>query len=198
MKILAIIAISGFVESASARNVEVNTAPKIPVCVEAGNTGIALTVAKGLASRMFAAAGVTIKWRNWNGCPDSGIRVSVSEATSESDHPDAYGYATPYDYRASRVVIFWDRIVRNSARRSVSELAAHVLVHELTHILEGMHRHSDSGVMKAIFSTTDIAEMDFHPLPFTEEDLRLIRLGIERRQTRLAQALAPLTALSRP
>jgi hypothetical protein len=65
-------------------------------------------------------------------------------------------------------------------------LLAHVLVHEITHLLEGIDRHSESGVMKAHWSSDDTLEMAWKPLAFTEEDKYLIHRGLKLRAAELA------------
>jgi hypothetical protein len=62
-------------------------------------------------------------------------------------------------------------------------LLAHVLVHEVTHILQGVPRHSDIGVMKAYWNIDDYREMAKTPLPFTELDTRLILDGLTSRKS---------------
>jgi len=62
-----------------------------------------------------------------------------------------------------------------------TNLLAHVLVHEITHILQGTCRHSDTGIMKARWTHQDYMEMGQKPLSFTEEDLQLIRTGLAKR-----------------
>jgi hypothetical protein len=68
----------------------------------------------------------------------------------------------------------------------VPRLLAHVLVHEITHILQRVSRHSASGVMKARYNETDHFEMKRKDLSFTKEDIDLIHLGLALRQARLA------------
>ena len=60
-------------------------------------------------------------------------------------------------------------------------LLAHVLVHEIAHILEGVNTHSESGIMKALWSDEDLFEMMKKPLTFTASDIRIIRFGLEVR-----------------
>ena len=75
--------------------------------------------------------------------------------------------------------MFYDRIKYKPAP---AELLAHVMVHEITHILQGISRHSDSGIMKANWSGEEFQRMRFKALPFTEEDVVLIRRGLEARK----------------
>jgi hypothetical protein len=189
MKILAVVAMAaGLAGMASARNIEVFQGPRVPVCVENPSDGWAsLIQAEGLASKMFATAGVAIEWRGVNNCPADGIRVSMSTRTRATNHPDSLGYALPYE--GTHVVLFWDRVRGSVEPRVLSCLAAHVLVHELTHTLQGVVRHSATGVMKPEFTLTDISQMKFRPLPFTEEDIQLIQNGL-----RIRQALPVLVA----
>ena len=56
------------------------------------------------------------------------------------------------------------------------------MVHEITHILQGISRHSDSGVMKANWSGEDFQQMRYKPLPFTEQDVVLIHRGLKMRK----------------
>ena len=62
-------------------------------------------------------------------------------------------------------------------------LLAHVLVHEITHTLQGVVRHSASGIVKAQWDAADLFEMVRQPLRFTEVDVALIRRGLEARQS---------------
>jgi hypothetical protein len=48
-------------------------------------------------------------------------------------------------------------------------------------MIQGIDRHSDSGVMKSCWTASDYAEMRSTPLPFTPQDIRLIRLGLATR-----------------
>jgi hypothetical protein len=65
----------------------------------------------------------------------------------------------------------------------------HVLVHEITHILQGFSTHSDRGMMKAEWDAKDFDLMGWTPLAFTEEDVRLIHLGLATRASRTAAIL---------
>ena len=66
-------------------------------------------------------------------------------------------------------------------------LLAHVPAHEIAHILQGVSRHSASGVMKAGFGAADHNKMKRKGLGFTNEDIDLIHIGLDKRQARLAE-----------
>jgi hypothetical protein len=70
----------------------------------------------------------------------------------------------------------------------VEHLLAHVLVHEITHMVEGTNVHAETGIMKARWDRVDRLNMEAHPLAFTEEDVLLIHLGLARRVLRQTAA----------
>jgi hypothetical protein len=84
--------------------------------------------------------------------------------------------AYPLPYEGSHILILYDRLLRKFQEGGISSLLAHVLVHEDTHILQGIHRHSDRGVMKANWDGSDYKAMRWKPLSFTAEDIDLFTL----------------------
>ena len=66
--------------------------------------------------------------------------------------------------------------------QTVPALLAHVLVHEIAHILQGINRHSDEGVMKAHWDANDYHLMQSKPLFFTPKEIDLIQLGVATRE----------------
>jgi hypothetical protein len=161
----------------------------VTVCMES-EIGMGVTpLAQLIASKMFAEIGVTIRWHpGLQGCPALGILVSLSDQTPETLHPGALAYAVPFE--GTHIRIFYDRIVANYDHKLLSSLLAHVLVHEITHILQGDNGHSESGVMKAHWSGNDLSQMARKPLTFTGEDIRLIDRGLAARTAR-AVSLRP-------
>jgi hypothetical protein len=143
-----------------------------------------LPLALETASEMFAEAGVRIDWhRGLARCPADGILVSLSDQVpSDADlPPHAMAYALPYE--GHHIVIFYDRLKQKARPPQISFLLAHVLVHEVTHILQGIHRHSDRGVMKATWDGSDYKALTWKPLAFTPEDIDLIHRGLAARAT---------------
>ena len=155
----------------------------VTVCAERGSAGPVANAAEVLASRMFADIDVHIDWRAANSCAgfENALTVSISDNTPENQLPGALAYALPYE--GTHVVVFYDRIKGQVDGSMVPMFLAHVLVHEITHILQRVGRHSASGVMKAKFNDTDHFKMKGKGLGFTKEDID--RAGyIHRRQGR--------------
>jgi hypothetical protein len=136
--------------------------------------------AQAQASGMFAAIGVKLNWRCPKSVPQEAIVISLA-TTPENRKPGELAYALPYE--GTHIVILYDR-VRKMMANQVSAVLAHVLVHEVTHILQGFPRHSEIGLMKARWDASDFAQMTWKPLPFTNDDIDLIRRGLDAREAR--------------
>ena len=178
MKILAEMAMAAITSGAWA-------GPAVSVCMDVGARPIEIIAAEKLASRMFADIGVETDWMERANHADScsrndAIVITLSYQSAESDHPGVWGYARPYE--GKHIVVFWDRMQRKLPLAQVRFLLAHVLVHEITHVLQGIARHSQTGVMKAYWDEHDIFEMMARRgLGFTELDVTLIYRGLAAR-----------------
>ena len=155
---------------------------KVTVCVEPSMLGATLGRAQDLASRMYAEIGVVIDWRRDSPCPPEAIVVTGSDRTPDTLFPGSMAHATPFQ---SRIQLFVDRI-QAATPRTTPAILAYLLVHQLGHVLQGMYRHSTSGVMKARWEEADYEQIARTTLEFTPEDIRLIHSGLARRARRLA------------
>lgn len=151
----------------------------VPVCMPLGFDSQPLKVAQKLAAQMFDGIGVTIHWRRGGVCVPGDIVITLSYATPDNQLPGAWAYALPFE--GTHIVVFWDRMQRKMAGARAPILLSHVLAHEITHILQGVVRHSDSGLMKAKWTSADYFEMGRKPLPFTQADVLLIERGLAAR-----------------
>ena len=135
--------------------------------------------AEALAAKMFATIGIRLEWRRGEPVnPPSDTRyVAVALTTGTPTHgiSHALAYAAPYE--GVHITVFYDRIQKDFAPAKV---LAHVMVHEITHLLQGVCRHSETGVMKAHWKLEDFYEMCYKPLPFAREDVELIYAGLAR------------------
>ena len=142
-----------------------------------------------LASKMFASIGVRIDWHDRDSCP---VGVGAIQVRMSYDPPGirklkTLAFAQPYD--KNQIVVFPER-VQELSRNAGPSVLAHVLVHEITHVLEGISRHSVTGIMKAQWDDNDYFEMRRKPLRFAQEDVDLIYDGLKVRQARMATAVA--------
>jgi hypothetical protein len=146
--------------------------------------------AKTLTNQMFAKIRVRLQWHEPPVCPASAanpVFVTLQTRTPESDFHGALGVALPLE--GSHAWVFYDRVQRASPDDThLAALLAHVMAHEIAHVLQGVNRHSESGILKAHWSGTDCARMASFPLMFTREDAILIRHGLEERHSRRASS----------
>lgn len=131
--------------------------------------------AREVASRMFDTIGVVLRWR-MDAPPACGedVRMFLADNSPRGVSANALGYAILHPPGCPSIRLLYYRIVENRKHDLQVCLLAHVMVHEITHVLEGTARHG-TGVMKASWDEADFRVMMFHPLPFAEEDIRLLR-----------------------
>jgi hypothetical protein len=165
------------------------------VCIDdRGYTAVADAAPR--ASILFRSAGVKLKWHSdasfCEGKRDA-IVVSLLTSTPKNFLPGALAYALPYE--GVHIEVFYDRIALADPDL-VPFLMAHVMVHEITHILQGTDQHSSSGVMKAHWNSYDYILMKTGRLTFTGPDVEIIHNGLVARAARpaagtLVAVLAP-------
>lgn len=142
---------------------------------------------------MFAPAGIKVDWRRQAlqlSTKDCGPRLVIRMITGVNltHNPRALAYAEPFSDRATCITVFWDQVRKASYNDSQirQSLLAHVLTHEITHVLQGVAVHSETGIMQASWMPSDYRRMRYQRFSFTQSDLRLIELGLarwNRRQT---------------
>jgi hypothetical protein len=152
--------------------------------------------AQVLANEIFASVGVRIDWRQSKPSPTpsrstGSIYVEMRTSTPKRRMPKALAFAIPD--AGGHITVFYDRIKEAAQFEPTSNpLLAHVLVHEIAHILKGNAKHSDGGIMKATWSQKDIRAMRWRPLPFGGEDVESIKAGLaERADGQLAISVYP-------
>jgi hypothetical protein len=164
--------------------------------------------AEAIATRMFAGIGLKLRWRERRpgrsgeaaGSPcaagrtkEIGVRMAVRKPATAST--EAFASAKPYASEDEQITLFYGELHEATRLRSRIEptVLAHVLVHELTHVLQGVARHSETGVMKPHWTLRDYSTMERSPLEFTAEDADLVPLGLGRNESpaRVLVATAP-------
>lgn len=153
--------------------------------------------AQGVAYQMFAAAGVRIHWRT--GQPKSyepgrPILIDFTSSTPETFHRGALAYARVFE--GDYIRVFYDRVENPSRPQSTAMLLAHVMVHEIAHILEGVDGHSERGIMKAFWTPDDVVKLAYQPLQFDPADVVLIHKGLANRSRTATNAPSGLVSVT--
>jgi hypothetical protein len=144
---------------------------------------------KILAAEMFKTAGVHIQFRTGEPSTppsrlDRTLVITLADHTPENDQPGALAFSLPYE--GVHITVFFDRVSHAAPKSRTATVLAHVLVHEITHTLQGVSRHSATGVMKAHWDAQDYFQMCLKPFPFTADDIDLIQAGLKTRTVMLA------------
>jgi hypothetical protein len=148
-----------------------------------------LPCAERLASAIFETAGVQIEWetgRRISHAANPAIVIEVVSNAPRSFHAGTLAYALPFE--GEHIRIFWDRVMDASNDWIRTNLLAHVMVHEITHILQGTNYHSKEGIMKAHWTDKDLTLLRSEQLSFNGQDIDLIKRGCAMRSTRLNNA----------
>lgn len=173
----------------------------VTVCIY-NRAGVPWTVmerAKRVAATAFASAGIEVRWATGNrlGEPREAaageMLTVVFDATAPAHLPRAMAITNVGREVGADVYIFYNRVASRGTgfgERLMPELLGNVLAHELTHALQGVARHSNEGLMKAVWSLSDYAEMFRGPLRFAAEDLDLLRAHFNKERSPAPTAVA--------
>jgi hypothetical protein len=138
-----------------------------------------------MASAIFENIGVTLEWRSPKAARTDPrglqVRIELAQDTQEQDLPGALAISYPFDRLGRGITVFLDRI-RSLARdpNRESQLLAYVLVHEITHVIQGVDVHAAEGIMKAYWDRADRVAIYRGTLSFSPDDLQLIQQGLSR------------------
>lgn len=179
MKTLILIAMAA--GTALPATVEGDFEQRVAVCIfdHAGIPLAAKSLALDVARRVFAGVGVQLDWAHRKADCDPARRpliVKIQAFTPDSFLPRALAYAQPFE--GTHITVFWNRV---RVKPGAAAVLGHVIAHEIGHLLQGITRHSDSGVMKATWDLPDYGQMSTQVLEFTTTDIVLIRTGLAAR-----------------
>jgi hypothetical protein len=140
------------------------------------------------ATRIFAGIHVRLAWGEPSSikevvetCGSDAVRqdiaVKIIPHAPASFSGAALAMATPYSHSGVRIVIFFDRVapLLRGHHAPESAVLGYVLAHEIGHVLQGVARHSEIGVMRARWLENDFRQMGIGVLTFTNDDVRIIR-----------------------
>jgi hypothetical protein len=157
------------------------------VCMIHGENHAIVYRAQVITAQILKEAGVEVEFKDdARSCTPSGgaIVIRMSGRTPDAEHPGALAYALPYE--RTRIVVFYDRVAASVGPAGVACLLGHVLAHEIAHLFQALEHHAATGIMKSKWDHRDLVDMQRHPLRFTEEDIQLIRRGLNAKMVSYA------------
>jgi hypothetical protein len=93
----------------------------------------------------------------------------------------ALAMALPDANSGVRIVIFYDRVtpLLRGHHAPQATVLGHVMAHEIAHVLQGVARHSETGIMRARWTQNEFSQMGIGVLTFAAQDVELIRRRLE-------------------
>jgi hypothetical protein len=186
MKILVVLSFAQVLGAASAPSLPPTPAPQILVCLEGIAQASTSTtyLAQSEASRLLARAAVHVEWIHGRACQTgAAIQVHLTAQTPDTLLPGALAFCQPAARDDIRVL--YDRVQAMVSPAHESQLLGYVLAHEIVHILEGIGRHSTTGIMKAQWAPEDYSEIASGKLTLASEDIEMVHDGVIARQAQL-------------
>jgi len=170
---------------ASALNVQ--SPVMIYVQTDTGDPRLALIRhgAQDVAAGVLAKAGVQVIWHTGAPHDEQGeppITIEIRSHVPEPFHRGSFAYAEIFG--GAHITILYERLEYKDGAHATTMLLAHVLAHEIAHILQSFDHHSQQGIMKAHWTHDDLVQMSRRPLRFDAEDVALIRDGLSHRVLR--------------
>ena len=156
--------------------VAMSTSPAVPPAT--------LLQARSAAAGIFGSIGVVLRWGGRAAGCETRIAVKLENGGGPDEQPDSLAYAMVGAGAEKQIHVFMNRVNEMAGQTAAGALLGHVLAHEIAHILEGVPRHSVSGVMKAHWERRDLKELLWHPLRFEPVDEALIHAGLAKELTR--------------
>jgi len=109
--------------------------------------------------------------------PVENIEVRVVETAPRDKRPAVLASSLPYAKSGVRVFVYYERVAGVTPMPNPIVLG-YALAHEIGHVLLRMDTHSDEGVMKARWNTSDFSWMQAHMLRFSDDDAEMMRRNL--------------------
>lgn len=139
---------------------------------------------KPIASSIFQKIGVRLNWLTGElPASKTAFGIRTAEHAPRSATGDALAASRLSGGAGVEITVYADRLRRFlDIHRSLARVAAgYVLAHELAHAMQGVARHSESGIMKAHWNYLDLQDMLSDRMAFTAGDVDLIHHGLAAR-----------------
>ena len=145
---------------------------------------LAFAQARDVVRAIYSEIGVRIAWTTTrslpSGCTKQPLHVQIVTALGSAEgfsSAEAMAFANPFAKTGPCVTLFMDRLTAEIHTNPLhtGNLLGHVLAHEMGHVLQGIARHAETGLMKSKWSLHDTAQMwSLGHLHLTEDDADLI------------------------
>jgi hypothetical protein len=176
----ALLAITVIPAHANAGNLRNPLHMRVHVWNEAATPPSVVAQALQECSRIFKNAGIVIDWSSAPSNSPRAFLVVIASAPSPRATGNALGY-TFNDSSGWSAVVVWPRVKALVSYMTCSgEILGRVMAHELGHLLIGQRRHSDFGVMRALWSLANLRADQGALFVFTKDDVAQMHENLTR------------------
>jgi hypothetical protein len=171
-----------------------------------------LSQAEGLASEIFAHAGIEVQWSSrfvsdprallndfsaefgqlcTQPLDSATLRVEILSHAPRGFSPQALGYALPCARSGMHVTIYADRVetVSSATLAMFYRVLGHALAHEIGHALLRSRGHDDTGLMKGVWAKSDWLRAAVSIVSFTPGQSGMMRQQLHRIEAHHTEAL---------
>jgi hypothetical protein len=140
-----------------------------------GSVDMALT--QSIVSSIYKDVGIQIHWKSGervDGGSALAFEIRFIASAPESARPTALAAAK---IEPGIITVYEDRVrgLHQSHPAVQRVVLAYVLAHELAHVMQGVARHSNAGILRDQWTVLDFSKMLFQRLKFTNADSEMIR-----------------------
>jgi hypothetical protein len=131
-------------------------------------------------TRIYARAGLDVRWTETDSAaPALGLTVKIVPYSLAHSHvaPDVMGVALLTQTRGTMAYVFFKRVDDFARARHIelSRMLAHVMAHEVGHLLLPAGAHSHTGLMRGTWDRLQVRDAIRGELTFTGEQTQMIR-----------------------
>lgn len=138
--------------------------------------------AEATAAKIMNEAGIRIEWLYRADASRKGLLVmELLDAVPASLAPGKLAESMPYQGTSINVAMPRILPIYGPASRRHLLVLAHVMAHEIGHMLIGSDYHADAGLMSARWTRAEHYEMTFEPLRFAPADVTRLHRGLAHR-----------------
>jgi hypothetical protein len=154
-----------------------------------GSADQAFRRASMVVAEVFSGIGLKVEWKMAGlnapecsrGQSRATILVALAPSTPTGISNGALAFSDPHATSGACVTLLMDRLKPQMDRNPLTTgfLLGYVLAHEIAHVLQGIARHSEGGILEERWTVTEIQNMSRpRSLRFTPYDIELIFRGM--------------------
>jgi hypothetical protein len=138
-----------------------------------------------IVSSVYKEVGIQVNWKSGETVKDGStitFEIRFAEKAPDTATPTALAAA---EIERGVITVYEDRVRGQHRNHPAVQrvVLAYVLAHELAHVMQGVARHSNAGILRDQWTVLDFSKMLFHQLKFTNADAERIRRRLPLRLT---------------